>query len=80
MIFEDGEMEMSQDGTEMASNKEEINAESADEGEFQSLYQILIISRQVELLYFAHKLPKSKIINCLNSVKTLNENINSTFS
>ena len=37
-ILEDGEMELSQDGIEMVSSEEEINAESADKGEFQSLY------------------------------------------
>ena len=71
---------MSQDSIEMVSDEKEINAESADEGQFQSLYKILIISRQVELLYLAHRLPKSKIRNGLDSVKTLKENINSKFS
>ena len=32
-IFEEGEMEMSQDGIDMVSDEEEINAASADEGE-----------------------------------------------
>ena len=73
-------MEMSQDSIEMVSDEDEINAESADESGFRSLHKNTIISRRVELLYFAHKLLKSKIINGLNSVKTLNENINSKFS
>ena len=34
-----GEMEMSQDGIEMVSDEEEINAELADEGEFRSFYK-----------------------------------------
>ena len=38
-ILEHGEMGMLQDGIEMVCNEEEINAESVDEGEFQSLYK-----------------------------------------
>ena len=40
-ILEDGEMEMSQDGIEIVSDEEEIDDESADEGEFRSLKKIL---------------------------------------
>ena len=39
----------------MVSNEEEINADDC--------IKKLIISRQAELLYFAHKPPESKIIN-----------------
>ena len=39
VILETGEMEMSQNGIEMVSDEEEINAELSDEDEFQSLYK-----------------------------------------
>ena len=38
-ILKDRGMEMSQDGIEMVSDEEEINAESADKSEFQSSYK-----------------------------------------
>ena len=36
-------MEMSQDDIEMVSDEEQINAESADEGELRSLYENIML-------------------------------------
>ena len=62
-ILEDGEMDMSQGGLKWFLMKKKSMLNRPTKVSFNLCIKISITSRQVELLYFAHKLPNSKIIN-----------------